>query len=111
MNSEGVYQIIVLALATGSIATTISKTDIFKSTREWICAKNKWLGELVACSYCISHWIAFAFVMIYQPILIKKYIIIDLFTSVFVVVTLSSIVSGLIVRIKLRLPRGSSPLP
>ncbi|MBI4135980.1 MAG: DUF1360 domain-containing protein [Candidatus Vogelbacteria bacterium] len=93
------YQVVVLALATAAISTTISKGRIFASAREWIIERNEWLGKLVSCSYCTSHWVALAFVAIYRPVLIQQWFIVDLFVSVFSVVAISAVVSGVIIKL------------
>lgn len=93
------YQVVVLALATAAISTTISKGRIFVSARKWIIERNEWLGKLVSCSYCASHWVALVFVAIYRPILIQQWFIVDFFVSVFSVVAISAIISGAIIKL------------
>ncbi|MBI4415235.1 MAG: DUF1360 domain-containing protein [Candidatus Kerfeldbacteria bacterium] len=99
MNWSGFQCVIILALATAAISVTMAKARIFASAREWIAARNGWLGELAACSYCTSHWVAIALVAVYRPVLVRQWIVIDLFVSVFVVVALASLVSGAISRL------------
>ncbi|NOG82214.1 MAG: DUF1360 domain-containing protein [Planctomycetes bacterium] len=41
--------------------------------------KNSFLGELFSCSYCFGHWVAFAFVTIYQPKLFEVWWLLDYF--------------------------------
>ncbi len=60
-------QIVLLSLVSASVAFTISETAIFRGTRQWLHAKNEWLGKLASCGYCLGHWIAFALVAIYRP--------------------------------------------
>ncbi len=99
MNMIGLYQVAVLALATAAISVTISKARLFASAREWIAKRNTWLGELMSCSYCTSHWVAIALVAIYRPVLVSQWIIVDLFVSVFAVVAIAAIVSGMIIKL------------
>lgn len=99
MNSTGLYQVAILALATAAISVTVSRARVFASTREWVAAHNKWLGELVSCSYCTSHWVAIAFVAIYRPVIISQWIVVDLFVSVFSVVAIAAIISGLVTKL------------
>lgn len=96
MNIDGLYQVAVLALATTSIALTVAQAQIFAPARGWIAKRNHWLGELVSCSYCTSHWVALALVAIYRPTLVECWRVADLVVSVFVVVTISTVVSTLI---------------
>ena len=93
------YQVVVLALATAAISTSISKGRVFASAREWIFECNEWLGELVSCSYCTSHWVALTFVAIYRPMLIQQWFIVDFFVSVSSVVAISAVVSGVIIKL------------
>lgn len=44
------------------LAQTIAKERIFAPLRERLGGKETWLGYLVSCPYCASHWLAFALV-------------------------------------------------
>lgn len=99
MNMIGLYQVAILALATAAISVTVSKARVLASAREWIASRNNWLGELVSCSYCTSHWVAIALVAIYRPVLVSQWIIVDLLVSVFGVVAIAAIVSGVIIKL------------
>jgi len=112
MNTIALFQIIVLAFAAAAISTTITKAFIFAPMREWIFKRNEWFGELFSCPYCMSHWVGFVLVAIYRPILVEMCFVIDLLISVFVLVAISAIVSGLI--LKLHKPHekiAEEPLP
>lgn len=52
--------LIIAGLAVASISYTISIAKIFKNQREWIKSKNSWLGELLSCPYCTSHYVSMA---------------------------------------------------
>lgn len=99
MNTTALFQIIVLALAAAAISTTITKAFIFAPMRDWIFKQNEWFGELFSCPYCMSHWVGFVLVAIYRPVLVEMWFIIDLLISVFVLVSISAIVSGLILNL------------
>lgn len=109
MNAIGLYQVAVLALATAAISVTISKARIFASAREWIASRNTWLGELVSCSYCTSHWVAIALVAIYRPVLIPQWFIVDLIVSVFGMVAISAVISGVIIKLNPFRDSGYAP--
>ena len=47
------------------ISIDVSKTYIFRSSRYTVRAKSNFLGKLVSCAYCLSHWLAL-FVCIYH---------------------------------------------
>ncbi len=99
METNSFYDIVVIALATAAISITISKGRIFAPVRGWVASKNHWFGELLSCFYCTSHWLAFIFVMIYQPLLVHKLFVLDLFVSMFVVVAISAVICGVIIRL------------
>lgn len=109
MSMIGLYQVAILALATAAVSVTTSKSRVFASAREWIASRNNWLGELVSCSYCTSHWVAIVLVAIYRPVLISQWIVIDLLVSVFGVVAIAAVVSGVIM--KLNPFRGADDAP
>lgn len=97
---NGLLEVVVLSLATTAISVTISKSEAFSPVRESVYKLSSWLGELVSCSYCLSHWVAFVFVLIYRPVIIEKYFVIDLVVSAFSIVTVSAILSGIIIKMK-----------
>lgn len=99
MNFEGLYQVAVLALATAAISVTTSKARVFAFARKWIAGRNQWLGDLASCPYCTSHWVAIAFVAIYHPVLVPQLIVVDFFVSVFVMVAIAAIISGVIIKL------------
>lgn len=53
--------VILLGLASGTASTTIASSRIFKRLRTWAAGRNEFLGELISCSYCLGHWVSFAF--------------------------------------------------
>lgn len=99
MSMVGLYQVAVLALATAAISVTVSKARVFASIREWVASRNNWLGELMSCSYCTSHWVAIALVAIYRPVLVSQWVVVDLLVSVFGVVAFAAIISGVIIKL------------
>lgn len=56
--------LIILAMAVSTISLTVSKSKIFESTRNWVSGRSKWLGELISCFYCFSHWVAAVLVLL-----------------------------------------------
>ena len=89
-------KLLTLSLATSVIAVTVSKTKMFKPLRHGVWSKNKWFYDLISCTYCLTHWIAFALVLIYPLNLMRKYLIIDYFVSSFAVVAIAAIIGGII---------------
>jgi len=69
----------VLAASIGSVAFTLTSAKISMPLRVKIATKAvqtksprwKWLAELFACPFCVSHWLAFAAVGVYRPWLVE----------------------------------------
>jgi hypothetical protein len=55
-------QLVVVSFLVMGVAHTISKERLFAPLRERLGGHQTWLGYLVSCPYCISHWIAFVVV-------------------------------------------------
>ena len=88
---------VYLAFAVASISMTIAKAGVFLDLRLWIYDRSVWLGELVMCPYCVSHWLAFGAVAVYQPRLVHSgFALLDLFVSAMIIVTLSGILFGIL---------------
>jgi hypothetical protein len=80
-----------LALAVAAISMTTAKGAIFRPARLWIHDHNEWLGELVMCPYCLSHWLAFGAVAAYQPRLVHSgFALLDYALTAFVLVTIAA---------------------
>lgn len=90
-------EIVWLSLTAASLTLTISKGKIFRNPRNRLTMLNSWLGELINCPYCTSHWISLLLVAIFRPRpLVSEIMIIDLAVSMFILVSLSSMLIGLI---------------
>lgn len=57
---------VLLSLAVMCIANTVSRERLFKPLRDRIGGKETWRGYLLTCPYCLSHWLAFVFVPIFD---------------------------------------------
>ncbi|HET7754899.1 MAG TPA: hypothetical protein VFK85_13400 [Anaeromyxobacteraceae bacterium] len=56
------FQLVAVSAVVMGLAQTIAKEKIFAPVRERLGGKDTWLGYLVSCPYCASHWLAFALV-------------------------------------------------
>jgi uncharacterized membrane protein len=56
------FQLFAVSAVVMGLSQTIAKERIFASVRERLGGKETWLGYLVSCPYCASHYIAFALV-------------------------------------------------
>jgi hypothetical protein len=77
--------ILLLSFVTGSISFTVSEAKLFKPLREWFKSKNRFLGELFSCGYCLGHWVAFVLVAIYQPRLFQAWWLLDYFLTALII--------------------------
>jgi hypothetical protein len=85
----------VLALATSAISMSFTQGSMFEPLRSWIARQNALLGELARCFFCLSHWIAFAGVAVYQPRPVQIWWLADLAVAAFVVIALATLISGM----------------
>jgi hypothetical protein len=86
---------VVIAVAAAAVSMSFTQGSMFEPIRKWIAARNKLLGELAHCFFCMSHWIAFAGVAIYQPRPVQSTLLADLVVAAFFTVSLATVVSGL----------------
>jgi|GEM_PF-1657724 len=108
MNNVQLLSLVILAFATSAVSLTISKAGIFESVRHWVADHNEWLGELVSCPYCTSHWVSLLLVSIYRPVVVQSGAwIIDLAVSVFTIVAMAAMISWLVYRSYKGLDSGS----
>lgn len=97
---QDLWVCLVIAVASASIATTITLTELFVPVRNFANKCGHMIGYLFQCFYCMSHWIVLFAVAIYQPILIKsEYYLIDLIVSAFFTITVSTLVNGIIFKV------------
>jgi uncharacterized membrane protein len=54
----GVWQLVAVSLVVMGLSHTIARERIFAPLRARLGGRDTWLGYLVSCPYCVSHWIA-----------------------------------------------------
>lgn len=90
MNPKSLIEILILALAVAVISLTVTKSTLFEKPRQWILERSAWIGKLVTCPYCTSHWVSFVLVALYQPkITHSPWWQLDLLVSAFAIVALA----------------------
>lgn len=57
-----ILQLVLVSAVVMGLSYTIARERIFEPLRERLGGKETWLGYLVSCPYCVSHWLAFALV-------------------------------------------------
>ena len=86
---------VVIALTCSGISMSFTQGSMFDPVRAWIMRQNKLLGDLFKCFFCLSHWLAFVGVAIYQPRPLQGTLLVDLVVSAFAIVAISTLTSGL----------------
>lgn len=92
----------VVAMATASTSFTIARTKVFQSFRLAILRRGQtskfmaWLGGLVTCPYCLSHWFAAAGTLVFFPRLTGGPVVFDFLASWMATVTISACFIGLV---------------
>lgn len=64
MTRPGFLHLLAVSAVVMGMAQTIAKERIFEPLRVRLGGKETWLGYLVQCPYCLSHYLAFAIVPI-----------------------------------------------
>lgn len=62
MQSVSLVQLFAVSLVVMGLAHTLTRERIGEPLRRRLGGKETWLGYLVSCPYCVSHWIAFLLV-------------------------------------------------
>lgn len=92
---KALWACVVLSLAAASISFTITQTELFLPLRNVANKIGHMTGYLFHCFYCMSHWVVFAGVLIYRPILINSgSIVIDLLVTTFFIITVTTFING-----------------
>ena len=88
-------EVLVLSLVASTTSVTLAKARVFRGLREVVGRCGGWLGDLVRCPYCMSHWIALLLVAVYRPRLTQCSLpILDYLVSVFAIVAVATLWSA-----------------
>lgn len=86
---------IVLALAIAAVACTVSLAKISAPVRVWVARRDgrawEWIGQLLGCPYCVTHWLAIGATAIYRPRLVDLWLPLDLLVTAFAIVAISMV--------------------
>jgi uncharacterized membrane protein len=61
---HGIGQLLAVSLIVMGLSHTIARERICEPLRARLGGKETWLGYLVSCPYCVSHWLALVLVPI-----------------------------------------------
>ncbi|HEX6836132.1 MAG TPA: DUF1360 domain-containing protein [Polyangia bacterium] len=56
------FQLFAVSAVVMGLSYTIAKEALFAGLRARCGGRETWLGYLVSCPYCVSHWVAFIIV-------------------------------------------------
>ena len=85
------FEAFALSLVVSTASVTLCKAGIFRGLRRFVASRSKWLGELIHCPYCASHWISLLLVVVYRPCLTRGNIaILDYLVSVLAIVAMAT---------------------
>ena len=57
--AERIFHLLVVSAVVMGLAQSIAKEKVFEPLRTALGGKETWLGYLVSCPYCLSHWLSF----------------------------------------------------
>ncbi|MFW7222106.1 DUF1360 domain-containing protein [Citrobacter sp. BNK-42] len=96
---KALWSCIVLSFAAASISFSITQTELFVPVRNLANKIGHMTGYLFHCFYCMSHWVVFAGVLIYRPVIISSgFIVVDLLVTAFFTVTVTTFINGFMFR-------------
>lgn len=94
------WQCLVIAIASASIAMTVTQTEIFAPWRAFAGKLHPMLGHLFTCFYCFSHWVVIGGVTLYRPVILDSGNALgNWLVSVFFSITLTAFVCGLMFKV------------
>ena len=84
------FEAVMLSMAAALNTTTVSESQLFRGTRLWAKDRSAFTGAAIGCGYCLSHWIAFFFVLLYRPRLVNSnFMLVDYLVTAFVIAWLA----------------------
>lgn len=109
---QNVWICLVIALVSACIAISVTQQEMFRPLRQWAARKHAMAGHLFSCFYCFSHWVVFAGIVIYRPVVVTSgNTLVDLVVTAFFTVGLSALCSGVILQvIRIAIAKASEEL-
>ncbi len=89
--------IVYLGFAASAISVALTRAQVSKQIRGWVFGRWGGLGPL-SCPFCTSFYVSAALTLIYRPVVILTFAPIDLFVSLFAIVGVASVVSGVVIQ-------------
>lgn len=94
---QAVFNLVFLGIATGAISMVVSRSTILNSFHDWLEKRSVFLENLLSCPWCVSHWIALIFTIIYRPLIVTSWFVpVDYFVTVMVMTVIAAITARII---------------
>lgn len=68
-----ILMLIIAVFAVSALSITISRAKITLPLRDWADANLPWIGKLLGCPYCVSHWLGFVAALLLQTPVFPNY--------------------------------------
>src|SRR5580658_4696274 len=91
-----IMTVLWLGIATGAISLVLTKSTVFNFLHDWLEAKLPFLGEMLNCPWCTSHWVALFFTLIYHPLLTNVFAPVDYLVTIMVMVVIAAVTARII---------------
>jgi hypothetical protein len=106
LNVRNVFHLAYLSVACGAISLVLTKSHVLNPMHDWLEKNAPFLGKMLSCPWCTSHWVALGLVLAYDPLAITEYdhatyqlmswfrfvlVPLDYVVAVFVMVALSTV--------------------
>lgn len=92
-----VFVTVAVVFATTAVSIALSKSKVFQPTRFWLEDRSRWLGDLINCWFCTSHYVALAFAILWHPIQLMRWEPGNVIFQMFVTVGASAVITNHIV--------------
>jgi hypothetical protein len=92
-----ITNLISLGVACGAISMVVSRSTIFNGFHNWLEKRSVFLEDLLSCPWCVSHWIAFVFTLIYHPLVVTSWWVpLDYIVTIMVMTVIAAITARII---------------
>ena len=88
--------VLIIGIATGAISLLLTKSAVFNFLHDWLEKHIPFVGKILDCTWCTSHWVALFFVLIYRPRLLYVFAPVDYLVSIMVLVAIASVIARMI---------------
>jgi Protein of unknown function (DUF1360) len=73
LNVRNVFHLVYLSVACGATSLLLTKSTVLDPMHAWLGKNAPFLGKMLSCPWCTSHWVALGLVLAYDPLAITEY--------------------------------------